>query len=219
MKYKIRGDQVHTLIKALDLYSRIFMGQYSEIEWCLRLNTRSTDGRPLYEVVDEQKLQMALLKVRDLAMPALKGYGFHGSYGIWSADNDRRSVEAFDLEQVIRHSDAWFRNPEGGIGTHFDRPWLHGRFDKMQAKCVGTRDSYNMVISDISEEQNEIICNALKASATLYNLEFVKFLKYFTDKDDALTAMKDIETLYDGVRQPESLYDFASLLTVFEKEE
>lgn len=217
MNYKIRGDQVHTLIKALDLYSRIFMGQYSEIEWCLRLNTRAADGRPLYEVVDENELQMALLKVRDLAMPALKGYGFHGSYGIWSADNDRRSVEAFDLEQVIRHSDAWFRNPEGGIGTHFDRPWIHGRFSKMKAECVGTKENYQMLLSDITEDQLDIILESLRVSVDLYNLEFVKMLKHFTDREDAIAAMQEVEALYDSIAIPECFYDFNGLLKDFEK--
>ena len=211
MTIVIDCSHVSSLISALDLYSRIFMGQYSEIEWCLRLNTVKQD-KPLYELFDSEELRSILLKVREKAIPDLKGCGFNISYGIWSEKNDIRSVEAFDLQQVIRHFDAWHRHPEGGSGRNFDKPWIHGRFSKMKASCKGTRETYILVLYNIEPEQYELMCNAVKSAIYLHELKFVPFIKMFTDNKEAIEAMENVESLFDEIDVPESFYDYRGLL-------
>lgn len=211
MTITIDYSHVSSLISALDLYSRIFMGQYSEIEWCIRLNTIK-QGKPLYKLFDNEELQSLLLKVREKAIPDLKGWSFNGSYGIWSEKNDIRSVEAFDLQQVIRYSDAWHRHPEGGVGRNFEKPWIHGRFSKMKALCKGTKETYILVLYNIEPEQYELMCNSVKSAIYLHELKLVTFIKMFTDNKEAIEAMEHVESMFDEINVPDSFYDYKGLL-------
>jgi hypothetical protein len=107
--------QAQVLVNALDLYSRIGMGQFSEIAHVLRMNVL---GNPSWQVD-------ALAKVEEITREA-SSYWMGGSgdyYGITSEKINDIFRVAWDLQQVIRYRLAWDRKPEGGIQVHFDEPW------------------------------------------------------------------------------------------------
>jgi len=106
--------QAQVLVSALDLYSRIGMGQLSEVAYVLRMNAL---GNPNGQAD-------VLAKVEDLTREAASYWmGGSGSYyGIFSEKINDSFRVAWDLQQVIRYRLAWDRNPEGGIQVIFDEP-------------------------------------------------------------------------------------------------
>jgi hypothetical protein len=104
--------QAQVIVNALDLYSRIGMGQLKEVAHILRLNPNSSDNtsdilNDIYnELIDLSKLWI----------------GGSGYYGIFSDKISDVFRTAWDIQQVIRHRLAWDRNPEGGIFVNFDKP-------------------------------------------------------------------------------------------------
>ena len=111
-KYNIVVDeqQARILVAALDLYSRIGIGQLTEVvrvynyEW--KMPVPMVDR--LVDVMNEAKRVI--------------GFGPGGSYGIHSPDVHDVFRRAFDIRCVVRHRLAFDRTPEGGFGVDFDTP-------------------------------------------------------------------------------------------------
>jgi hypothetical protein len=109
--------QARVIVDALDLFSRIGMGQLKEVAYVLRQN-------PLPSSDPDLEARTTLLsEIRDkldtLSRYWMKGPGF---YGITSKSISDRFRIAFDIQQVIRHRLAWDRNPQGDITVDFDNP-------------------------------------------------------------------------------------------------
>ena len=107
----INKSQARVLIAALDLYSRIGLGQFEEVvnvhDLALKLS-----------VVTREGMRNGLNFVKQLA-----GHPPNGSYGIHNENVDDVFRVAFDLKQVIRNRLAWDQNPKGDIGrVDFDEP-------------------------------------------------------------------------------------------------
>ena len=109
----ITEKQARLIVDALDLYSRIGMGQLQEVAFVLRSN--SFEDTIDFGILD--KVTELLRKASSYWMNGSGGY--HGIYSDKINDNFR---VAWDLQQVIRYRLAWDRNPEGGIQVHFDEP-------------------------------------------------------------------------------------------------
>lgn len=104
--------QAKVLIRALDSFSRIHIGQ---------LETAITQIL-VAEYAQSEGLEGEFTRIRDKLMPSLAGVPLNGSHGI---RNDQVSDEAriaWDLQKVIRHAVAWAEMPEGGFRVDFDKP-------------------------------------------------------------------------------------------------
>ena len=117
LKLELRGEEVYSVINTLDLYSRIWIGQYDhimyEMRWikdCSKLDTWENQLTDLFKAI------------RQITLPGLAFYGFSGSYGIFSEERDIRAGIAYDLQQEIRYKKAWFENPTGGYTVDFRAP-------------------------------------------------------------------------------------------------
>lgn len=103
-------EQASLLVRALDLYSRIGIGQFEEV----------------LEVYDHRMRRS--LEVREEIRAALKsakmaaGHPSNGSFGINNQEVADEFRAAYDLQQVVRHRLAYDRRPEGGIQVCFDEP-------------------------------------------------------------------------------------------------
>jgi hypothetical protein len=95
---------------ALDLYSRVRMGQFHQIVHIF-LPYRNFDC-----VVAERFLTMA----REEIFPELDRNAY---YGIFNREVGDGQV-TWDIYQVIRHAMAWHRNPNGGWTVDFDEPMV-----------------------------------------------------------------------------------------------
>lgn len=119
--------QAQIIINALELYSRIGMGQLQEVAYVLRSN--SVPGFINFNALD---------KVESLTREASSYWmNFSGGYhGISSNKINDSFRVAWDLQQVIRYRLAWDRNPEGGIQVHFDEPYKTSKEDLAIIKKV-----------------------------------------------------------------------------------
>jgi hypothetical protein len=117
LNYQLTLSEEHMQIlwEALELYTRIHMGQWEE---CSRYSQV-----PIDFVIDCDK---ALRKVAE----EFEATPYPGSYyGIFSKKLPITASIAFDMEQVIRRHLSLDRHPEGGFGVHFDKPghWVKDR--------------------------------------------------------------------------------------------
>lgn len=102
--------QAEILIRALDLYSRIGIGQFEEV-----LNVYD-HGLKLDHFQREQ-IRKALN-----AAKAEAGHPANGSYGIHNPEVRDEFRTAYDIQQVVHNRLALVRNPKGGITVDFDEP-------------------------------------------------------------------------------------------------
>lgn len=105
--------QANILVRALDAYSRVAMGQIRQVAdtWIGRVSGEDADER--------------LSRVRaclEEAERLLTGMPRGASLGMLSPDLPDEYRAAYDLQQVVRHRLAWDRQPEGGITVDFDEP-------------------------------------------------------------------------------------------------
>lgn len=109
--------QAQLVIRALDFFSRMRMGQFGEL---IDLVLTVTDD----DIDDYRKRRneaaRILLEARDVLMPELRDmHSLHGSYGVYHFPE---STRAFRALQAIRSCIAWYNNPKGGWTVDFDRP-------------------------------------------------------------------------------------------------
>ena len=194
MVIKLSNRDVSTAIKSLDIYGRIFIGQYDHINWEIRLNApfNKDEWRQFEE--KEHEREAILVAIKKLVLPNQAALGFYGSNGIWNEENDPRAIDAYDLQQTIRYSDAWKRFPEGGVTRNFDEPWIRGRYPKVSIEIVGDAKKYEMTI-ELLPEQYEIMVEAAKVYQYLYKGKFKKMFSLYTDNPKALSLAKDMENL------------------------
>lgn len=115
-KYKIElnEEQVNTLIKALDLYSRIGLGQFHEIlDWQFNWNKNISYENDNY-----------ICEQLDLIKFILTDFSSNEYRGICSPDTPERCKVAFDIQQVVRYCQAWHNNPKGDITVNYDEPMV-----------------------------------------------------------------------------------------------
>jgi hypothetical protein len=106
----LNTEHMQVLIQALDLYSRVGMGQFEEVAH-----------------VFESRRNETLLTALNGAKVAV---GLHpNSHRSISAEAVADSFKtAFDIKQVLRHRMAWDKQPDGGVGVAFDEPMRYGPY-------------------------------------------------------------------------------------------
>jgi len=105
--------QAKTLIRALDFYSRIGIGQFREIVIAFSWWKRDEQW-----VVHRDDVDRLIQEVQW----NLTGMPYNASYGIASPETPEKAKIAYDIKQVIRHRLAWDREPKGGMTVDFDSP-------------------------------------------------------------------------------------------------
>lgn len=109
--------QARVIVNALDLYSRIGMGQLKEVAYVLRATQKLNDNTDVE--IQERSDQINIIRDR---LEAISRYWMNGS-GYHSITSQKISDVfrvAWDIQQVIRHRLAWDKNPKGDITVDFD---------------------------------------------------------------------------------------------------
>ena len=105
VKLEITDKQAYLIMDALELYSRIGMGQFDKIKDHPTIHNHIWNNhRDEYHDFADNELLIVRNKLFDL------NYGLNGSHGINSPSIDDSNRLAFDLRQVIRH-EFWKANP------------------------------------------------------------------------------------------------------------
>lgn len=114
---KVSEKQLRLIQRALDLYSRIGIGQFEEIkdhptfqrhlanEYKVDDKTDYTRYHTTREMADNALVQARNVLYNDFT------YGKHSSWGIHNPNVDDSCRDAYDLIQVIRH-EFWKRDPD-----------------------------------------------------------------------------------------------------------
>lgn len=109
----LSDKQAEVLVGALDLYSRVMIGQLENVEEVLRL--------AYWTELGVEKLDHAR-GLFDAAKAVLWGFSRGASYGIHNTKASDKARQAFDLQQAIRNTIARQKNPAGGIQVKYDTP-------------------------------------------------------------------------------------------------
>lgn len=109
---EITAEQGEVLVRALDFFSRIGIGQISEVWNLLHMESH----------VRDEASHDAVRNALDFVKRELLGLESGASFGIFNGKVPEHYKTAWDLQQVIRHVLAWDANPKGGFGVNFHEP-------------------------------------------------------------------------------------------------
>ena len=195
MRMTLKDSEIGTCISALDFYSRMYMGQYGEIDFELRQYRFDSEFDNQYMFARKH----IYTAIRNLVFRENKiaEWNLNGSLGIWSEDTDVRAKNAYDMQQVIRYHYAWCTNPDGGMGRNFDAPLLGGELTPIICDCLKTEQGIAMDISDIEKEHIDIMIVAARVYLCLLTIQINKLMKYYTQDENALGLALAVEKLYD----------------------
>jgi len=104
----LTSEQARVVVDALDLYSRVHIGQFNII------------AEQFMKIDRTEELNMLLTRARQICFPELSASLGH-SYGIVACPTESGRI-AWDVHQVIRRTEAYGRAPEGGMGVQFNTP-------------------------------------------------------------------------------------------------
>lgn len=106
------------VVDALDLYSRVGLGQLDEITSLARFGLlKNAKGEsPSDDDLEEAEAHLKQVK------RTLFGFEPGASHGIFSPKINSRFKDAWAVLKAIRHRLAWDRNPDGGIQVSYDEP-------------------------------------------------------------------------------------------------
>jgi len=118
LQLTLPASTAHIVVDALDLYSRVGLGQLDEISSLARfgLLTNAAGETPSEDALDEADAYLKQTK------RALFGFESNASHGIFSSKVNERFRTAWAVLKAIRHRLAWDRTPAGGIQVSFDEP-------------------------------------------------------------------------------------------------
>jgi len=110
---KLTEKQATVVVAALDVYSRILIGQTENVEHVLTW--------AYMEKISLRKIEEAralLNRVKHVI------WGFHPgeSFSILNDEVHDEARQAYDLMQVVRNGVARFKKPEGGVSVVYDQP-------------------------------------------------------------------------------------------------
>lgn len=157
-------EQAITVMQALDLYSRIGMGQIREVVY----HCANSEHDPLKRAAARRQAEPLL----DDAARVLTDLPAGSYFAISAPQIDNSNRRAYDIQQVIRHRLAWDESPGGGWHREFDKPMPYSGEGLPTIKTVelprslhDVRMSRGMTIAVVSD--------ALKISASsLCDYEF-----------------------------------------------
>ena len=188
-------NEIRIILQALDLYSRIWIGQYDHILWDLRWYRNCNQLDEL-----DKTLRREFLDIRNIVLPGLHECSLNGSYGIFSPDRDTKAAIAYDMQQEFRYRRAWFLKPEGGYTVDFGRPLPCNEdpCDFPKAECYDVDGEFRIKIY-IADTQLEVIIDALNIGILESDCQIRKLFEYYTNDSEALKIADELTELLMSV--------------------
>lgn len=107
-------DQARMVSNACELYARLKLGQFENIPQAL------LDYKKVGDFCARRDLSNDLLKI-------VAGIIFgKNEYSQPKIEKDPLFYRAWNIHATLRYHIAWHEHPEGGWGTHFDKPYEWG---------------------------------------------------------------------------------------------
>lgn len=123
MTYSIENlneAQMRIIADALELYTRIRLGQIEQVIEPWRFAKRGDTFDQTPELLGDAEFQLGTFKA------ALTGFSPTASWGIGAEEVPNTARVAIDVRDVIKHFLAWERKPEGGHSVDFHKPMHWG---------------------------------------------------------------------------------------------
>lgn len=112
-------EQARVMMRAMDFYMRMLMGQFQEIE---DLFFRE-EFDPVFERERDQQargeMSYYLKQLKKLVYPTLE---YNASWGITGRPCPERATMMYDVYKAMDHAISWHQNPKGGWTVNFDKP-------------------------------------------------------------------------------------------------
>jgi len=121
IKLTITDKQAFHIMMALNLYSRINLGQLETIQEAIGPNRPEKYKIPWVGTYIKQ-----IEELKKLNFPELQP---NESYGISQKEAPEVCREMIDIHDTIRHFLAWKENPEGGYTVNFNKPKNYSKDD------------------------------------------------------------------------------------------
>lgn len=119
MKINLTDEQAYVLIDALDLYTRVHLGQFEEVaNVALEYNICREGDEGDSEPEDFHDLREAIGRLKWMHC----GFPQNGSHGIHNKKVHEHGKMCYDMQKVLRRHLAYKRSPEGGSTVDFDTP-------------------------------------------------------------------------------------------------
>lgn len=127
VRVTLSPEQARAVVRALDVYLRIHIGQFNII-------LEQFYGKDF----DRDEIEGLLFEARDKLFPGLHGRGHSLSA---SACPEKSAKIGYDVLQAIRQKEAFGRHPEGGMTVNFDDPhWISDSIPRPKAEILGLLD-------------------------------------------------------------------------------
>ena len=110
VKVEMSEEQAFVVLRALNLYSRLSIGQIEEI----------TEVSKTPEIRNENEVKDVINKLKVFLFPELS---FGSFYSIAGSGTSESAKESWDIYQSIRYKLYWALYPEGGIQVYFNEPF------------------------------------------------------------------------------------------------
>jgi hypothetical protein len=117
----VNETQANILISALDLLSRVGVGQWGDV---IDHAPQQRYTNPEHDEVERVPIDMRHATKNLLSSVGSNFVGLlpHATLGLTNPHAPDAVRIAFDIQQVIEHRLAWDKNPEGYITNNFDKP-------------------------------------------------------------------------------------------------
>ena len=177
-------------IAALDLYSRIWIGQYDRIDDIYIYDTGSRWNK-------DSRRHSLFQEIRNILIPSLLGMGDYSScsLGIWSEKTDIRAINAYDIQQRLRYELSWYKNPEGDITIDYDTPMIRGSNGDFSVFCETTDEGVYATLY-LSQEHLIVMQTSLEVYSFLINRKMQEAFKYYTSDKEVLSLAEELTRIY-----------------------
>jgi hypothetical protein len=112
-------EQARLQMRAMDLYMRILMGQFEELEHLFF----AEEYDPIFErgrdVIARSDLDYYLKQVKKCIYPTLE---HHASWGITGSPCPKHATIIYDMYKTMDNAISWYQHPRGGMTVNFDPP-------------------------------------------------------------------------------------------------
>ena len=190
----LKDQEIKSLEKALDFYSRLLMGQYDHMVFELGLNAQK-------KMIDQEFMHALLLAIRKMTMPDLPNgiaNHIHASYGIASPELDTNSKLSYEILKTIMHNRSFIEHPEGGTTVNFNEPLSVSGFPFPENETNKTGDNI-VSTTKLKNYHIEPVINALNVYCCFLTLDMKAMFEYVSDNYIALSLADSLSSyLFSG---------------------
>jgi hypothetical protein len=117
-------EQLRVLMEALDMYSRLGMGQIDIV----LTSTNNPLIKRIWENKSGDEVKDLSKQIKKLIFPELSDNAY---YGIFNNKTPESSKISWDILQVVRYRLAWDKHPDGGYTVDFGDPLQSSTYKKL----------------------------------------------------------------------------------------